>query len=454
MKKVSSIIVVLFILTSIPVSLYLLNQKTNFWGKAFGVNANIYINAGNVFEGKNESWKYLAQGGEEKGRQLQSVVTKTKLLKPKYIRIDHVYDFYNIVSRDQSGNLVYNWSEFDLVLSDIKAMGAKPFISLSYMPEKLSSTGQIIDNPANWSDWQSLVKATVEHVSGKNGLNISDVYYEVWNEPDLFGKYKTYGSKNYLDLYYYSAVGAANARNVQSFKIGGPATTGYYENWMKRMISFSQEKNIRLDFLSWHRYSKDMDIFESDVNQAQKYGKEIIISEAGPNSENDEVYDSGFGAIHALALISSLEGKIDKLFNFEVKDGPGPSKNWSRWGILTHEKFGEPTPKPRYYALSFLNNLEEGVNMESSGSGSWVKFIAKAAPGKIVVLIVNYDKYGSHFENVPLRLVNLPFSKFNLKSTNYGEKSKNQEVSIEGNVWETNFAMEPNTAILLELTAI
>src|SRR3972149_1571123 len=66
----------------------------------------------------------------------------------------------------------------------------------------------VVDLSASFSKsplvWQNLAQKTVEHVSGKAGLNLSNVYYEVWNEPDLFGGYKVYGGKNYLDLYSHS----------------------------------------------------------------------------------------------------------------------------------------------------------------------------------------------------------------------------------------------------------
>ena len=54
-----------------------------------------------------------------------------------------------------------------------------------------------------------------------------------------------------------------------------------------------------------------------------------------------------------IATTALMEGKIDKIFNFEIKDGVGPTKNWGRWGMLTHEKWGTPEIKPRYRAMQF-----------------------------------------------------------------------------------------------------
>ena len=453
MKKFQKLLFTFLILVSIPVSLILLNQKTNFLGKAFGTKADIVIDAGNVVGGKSETWRYLAQGGEERGRQLLPVIDMTKALQPKYIRIDHIFDYYNVVSKDGSGKLNFNWTELDFIIGDIRKTGAKPFISLSYMPPSISKGGDTVDVPANWADWEVLVKTTIEHISGKSNLAISDVYYEVWNEPDLFGGYKITGEKSYLDLYIHSARGAREAGNVNSFKLGGPATTGFYENWMNKLIIFCKENNVKLDFISWHRYSLNLDDYEQDFEGTSNYqGLETVISELGPNSENSDVNDNYFGAIHTIATAITLEGKVDKLFNFEIKDGPGPTKNWGRWGILTHEKFGTPEIKPRYRAIQFLNNLNGGQNLSVSGNGSWVKVIAKEKNGKTVFLIVNYDNHGKHREAVPVKVINLKSNEFNLKRIDFSGKVSEQKIKSETNSYDVLLTFEPNTASIFEIS--
>lgn len=439
LKKIRNVLFILFIAVSVPVSVYLLDQKTNFLQKASGTEASLVINANNIVGGKSESWRNLAQGGEEAGRQLLPVLDKVKVLKLNYIRIDHVFDFYSE-------------AELDKVVLDITSTGAKPFIALSYMPANIAKGGDIVSYPNNWEEWENLVKKTVERISGKNGLNIKDVYYEVWNEPDLFGKFKTYGSKNYLELYSHTARAAKRASNTNSFKIGGPATTGLYENWLTKLVVFTQENNLPLDFLSWHRYSKDMSKYEDDLEAIGHYqGYELMVTELGPNSEVDKVYDGNFSAIHLLATTALMEGKVDKLFNFEIKDGVGPEKYWGRWGMLTHDKWGTPEVKPRYRAMQFLNNLIGGRSLELTGSGSWVKAIAKKNNQKIQILIVNYDKYGRHAEAVPLKVTNLPSNTFTLKKIDFNGGVTSFPVTVTDNTWESTQYFNPNTATIFEL---
>ncbi len=455
-----NLLIILVLVLSIPVGVYLSLRKTSFWGKAFGVPANLVIDVGSSFNVPGGVWKNLAQGGEENARMLAPVVGKVKAVNPEYIRIDHVFDYYDTVSKDFSGKLAFNWAKLDLTISDILAVGARPFISLSYTPPVISS-GNVTDLPTNWGDWETSVQSLVEHVSGKGGLNISGVYYEVWNEPDLFGRFKFSGEKDYRDLYFHSVVGANKAQGVNAFKIGGPATTGLYENWVKGLLKFTAESGLRLDFISWHSYAKDLNKYEDDLVKSRTWlaefperkNIELIISEIGINSENDKGYDGGFSAIQTIATATLFETEISRMFTFEIKDGPGPEKFWGRWGILTHEKWGEPEVKPRYYALTFLNQMM-GNKINIAGEGSWVKAFGKEEGGVYRLLVVNYDPQGKHYETVPMNFINIPYKSFSFKRKNFTGEVKEQKVVIEGTGWQTTEGFDANSAAIFTISPI
>lgn len=419
---------------ALPAGVYLIFQKTNFFQEAFGELANLLIDAGSSYDVPGGVWQNLAQGGEEKGkRMLAPVISQVKALHPQYIRIDHVFDHYDLAALDG-------------VISDIAATGAKPFIALSYM-ENVES---------NWAVWEEKVKSLIEHVSGKKGLNISGVYYEVWNEPDLFGGFK---AGKYLDLYSRTVAAANRATGVNAFKIGGPATTGLYKSWFDGLLKLKQ-KGVRVDFLSWHRYSDDLNSYERDIANAQSWlmgypgteDLELIITEFGIESETKKINDGNLAAIQTIAVAAVAEGKIGKLFSFEIKDGPGPSKYWGRWGILTHEKFGTPEEKPRYRALQFLNNMR-GQKVNVAGVGSWVKAFAKEDKGVVKILVVNYDKKGKHFEAVPLKVVNLRSKNFTLVRRDFnGKIRRTREVASDLGEWSGIETFNPNTAAIFEIS--
>lgn len=466
MQKLRQIIFFVVILAGLPVALYLVGRVTGFFGKASGTPANLVVDAGVAFSDSKFVWQNLAQGGEEDGRMLASVIEKTKSLRPQYIRLDHVFDYYG-TAKKEGGQVVFNWTKLDETIRDIQAIGARPYIALSYMPPSFTQSGSTIDDPINWSDWELTVQRTVEHISGRGGLNISNVYYEVWNEPDLFGSYKTYGGKNYLNLYAHSVAGANRAGNVNPYKIGGPATTALYENWVRSFLKFTSQNNLRIDFYSWHKYTKDMDQIEQDMvkfrswlNEFPNYQNiEAMITEIGPNSAVDKVYDNGFGAIHTLATSAVLEDKIDRMFLFEIKDGPGPEKNWGRWGMFTHDKFGEPTAKPRVSAVQFLNRMIGG-RLNTAGQGSWVKAFSKKDGNTVRTFVVNYDPNGGHTEVVPITFVNLPLSdptsnirNFRFRRINYsGAAGRDLQISTDSASWSTLENFNANTAAIFEIT--
>lgn len=441
------LLIIIVVVVAIPSAVQLV-------GKASGVSANLVFNYEGVLGKMPQPWRNIGQGGEEPKEMIAPVVGAVKALKLEYIRLDHIYDAFKVVSRTD-GQLSFNWSGLDNAVDTILETGAKPFLSLSYMPETMS-TGDMVSPAKDWNEWGQLVQATIEHYSGRNQKNIDGVIYEVWNEPDLFGGFKTYGDKNYLDMYSASARAAARVRGANLFEIGGPATTGLYQNWLERLIKYADANNLRMDFISWHRYSYDLEQYEKDSKQARKWAENIpamvnlkfYVTEWGHDSEVQGGYDTKFGAIHTLAGARAMMGAIDRAFLFEVKDGPGASKYWGRWGILTHEKFGPPEKKPRYYALQFLNGLGP-YRVGVAGEGSWVKSIASTDDsGNLKIMVVNYDSKGAHSEAVPMTFDNLPKGNFKITRTDFMGSSRSLDIATTSATWKTSEFFGPNTAAM------
>ncbi len=439
--------VIVMVVVAIPSAL-------QYIGKASGTTANLVYNYEGVIGKMPEPWRNLAQGGEEPKEMLEGVVAPVKALGPEYIRLDHIYDAFKVVNGSPE-NLTYDWSGLDKAVDVILSTGAKPFLSLSYMPQVIS-TGDMISVAKDWALWGQVVQATIERYSGRSQKNIDGVIYEVWNEPDLFGGFKTYGEKNYLDMYLASAKAAARAKGVNRFEIGGPATTALYQNWEERLIKFVDANNLRLDFMSWHRYTYDLEQFEKDSKQVRSWAEKIpalvnlkfYVTEWGHDPAIHPGYDTKFGAIHTLAGARAMMGAVDRAFLFEIKDGPGNEKYWGRWGILTHEKFGPPEKKPRYYALQFLNNLGP-FRTSVSGEGSWVKSISSIdETGNMKIMVVNYDSKGGHSESVPMTIDNLPKGNFKITRTDFMGSSRSLNVATTSATWKTSEYFAPNSAAM------
>lgn len=454
-----------FILLAISVSSLIgiglqLNVVQYWLSRASGQPANIVVDTQGVVGPLHRSWANLAQGGESHEYSFAPVSAKIKAIGPEYIRLDHIYDFNNVVSRATDGTLAYSWGKLDRLIAEIQSTGAKPFISLTYMPSALNN-GDLTGLPYRWEEWQQVVRRTIEHISGQAGLNIQDVYYEVWNEPDLFGQFKTYGPKNYLDLYYYAAKGADQAQNTQSFKFGGPATTKLYKNWVNSFMQFVSSNNLRLDFYSWHRYSYNPQDYVDDVMEFDqlmrsfpKYALKIErhITEWGPNSDLSPANDSALAAAHTVAVTAAQNAHIDRAFAFEVQDGLDPQGKayWGRWGLLTHNQFGA-VAKPRYYALAMLNQLGPD-QLNVVGEGTWVKALSsRALNGSVQVLLTNYDPAGRNTETVPVTFQRLEQGQYELTKTYLGRKSVIEVIEIATPQYGLELAMPPNSVVMLEL---
>ena len=443
-----------------------------YFSRAAAIKANIIVDVNKVSGPFPDRWKALAQGGEESGvRMLENVVSKVSGLYPKYIRLDHIYDFYNVVSRNSSGNLAFDFSKLDETVCDIYHTGAKPFFSLGYMPPTMSDDGSLVGKPKNWNEWSFLVQKTVEHYSSKETVlpcgaldNFwkTDIYYEVWNEPDLesFGKWKYQaGGKSYSDLYFYSVKGAQQAQNVLPFKIGGPVTTALYKNWIQKFLDYIIVNNLRIDFISWHHYSKKTNNFTQDIINLNKWLGENpkydryenlpkIISEWGYDSEKNPIADTNVGAAHTVASLRNLlNARLELAFLFEIKDGPTLS-----WGILNYDG----SPKPRYQALKLLNDLE-GNQLIVDGEGSNVSGIAsKTKENKITLILTNYDESGRNYEAVPVVFKNLDGANYKLtkkyldgrSEISLNLKPENDELRLDN---EKSIIMPANVIIALEL---
>ncbi len=456
-KTSFSFLIVLFLVVGIMAGAWQIKVVREFFGQASGVPANLIVDTTAILGPMPRPWRNLAQGGEDHSWRIDQLTGQIAALKPEYIRLDHIYDFYDIV-QGNPGNITFDWTKFDLIIDDIVKTGAKPYIALSYMPPAISS-GDILAYPTNWADWQLVVQKTIEHVSGTKGIR--DVYYEVWNEPDLFGSFKYYGDKNYLTLYSYASAGAKNARGALPFKLGGPAITALYKNWFDAWAKACVANKWRCDFFSWHRYSTNLDQFAEDMASAKSWVQaypqleptlEFQITEWGHDSNNNAGYDSQYGAAHTVAGAIAMSNRVERAFAFEIQDGKDPEgKNyWGRWGMFTHNDFGANS-KPRYRALKMLDSIAD-QRLQITGLGSWVKALAaKNDSGATELVIANFDAKSSHSEMVPITFLNIEPGAYTLNKESLGGNKQVQQIATDAAVLKTEVFMATNEVAKIQL---
>lgn len=439
-KYLLNSLVLIFLVFSIVLTITLVSQKTVFKQKAaepldFIIQAVPQVKL-------NRIWNNFAQGGEETKAMLQPAEGQIRKLQPQYIRIDHLFDFPDLDGR----------------VDEIIKLGATPFLALSYFPASISTN--LTDFPPSLDNWKELVKTTVQKYSGKKEKNIYGIYYEVWNEPDLFGQMS---AEQYFRLYSAVVQTASECNDCNSFKIGGPATTTLKKDWLNNFLTLVNQNSMRLDFLSWHSYQTDPQktLWESQqIPQLPQFPllsptPELIISEWGSTPENSPRHDSFFDASHTINAVGLLKNSgISKLFAFELKDGPDPAgkTHWGRWGLLTYQGI----PKPRYYAFLYLDKLleyeltpiQETANISVINSGN----------GKVnYSFVLSNNK--SLIQPLTLKITQIPPGTYTLNKYLYDQNSppenpQTSQIIVNSRELILNDNLNPNAISLLELSRI
>lgn len=461
-KNWKSLVLILALVVSLPLTVPLAQKAWRFFTGASFVTAAIVVDASQSLGPVERLWDAVAQGYEKPADadlRLSSVASIVKPTGVKYVRIDHVLNGYNVVSRGGDGRLSYDWTKLDAIVGDILAMGATPFFAVSYMPEAISK-GDILDFPKEWGEWGQVVAALVGRYSRDYRGGLNNVIYEVWNEPDLFGGWKMGGAKNYVTLYSTAANAANRVQGAKPFKIGGPATTGFYPAWVNGFYN-KLDDSVRIDFFSWHRYTADVATFVKDVNTAVEMmqsqisrSQELYITEWGVNPERGSQYDGRWAAAHYLAVNRALlETKLDYALAFEIMDGSPADKGkfHGGWGMLTNPKFGAIAKKPRFVAWEMISKMQ-GERLASLGDGTFVTgFATRDSSGVIRVLAVNYDEAGKHDELFPLNILGLSDGVYTLNEQYLSGRTLSTDAEVIGGTLRREINLSESDAVLLTI---
>ena len=100
--------------------------------------------------------------------------------------------------------------------------GVRPFVEISFMPRKLAADPDALHSfwykpdvspPKNMDAWDDLIRHFAQHLVDRYGIDeVSQWYFEVWNEPNIDFWYGAPRQQTYFDLY------AHTARTLKSVK--------------------------------------------------------------------------------------------------------------------------------------------------------------------------------------------------------------------------------------------
>ena len=215
------------------------------------------------------------------GREILDRVAEDRAAQ--YIRLYTMFE--DIVTRDENGKLVFDFSDQDRRLDYMVAKGFKVLLCFNFMPVVMGKTPTELSkrrykdkhfcrsNPADYEEWKLLCRTQTRHLIDRYGEEeIAAWKFHCWNEPDLgywiYPKFfcecteeeREYKMSEYCKLFdcFEAGVHEASPR----IQVGGPSCGHYKEFFEYVMKHVSCGRNFvtgttgtRIDFVSMHCYS-------------------------------------------------------------------------------------------------------------------------------------------------------------------------------------------------------
>jgi xylan 1,4-beta-xylosidase len=352
----------------------------------------------------------------------------------QYIRFHAILnDEVGLYDEDSKGQPIYNFSYVDQIYDGLLQNHVRPFVELSFMPAKLASADTrqafwyrpIVAPPKDYQRWGALVSALATHLIARYGIDeVSQWYFEVWNEPNIDFWAGDPREATYFQLYDAAAVALKSVS--PRLRIGGPATA--QAAWANDFIQHVTDKNIPADFVSTHVYGNDkaQDVFGTTefipmnqmVCRAVTKVSQQIKSSAKPNlpliwSEFNAVYDnqtkvtdSAFMGPWIADTIRQCDGLTEMMSYWDFSDvfeeqGVIKTPFYGGFGLLAEGGI----PKPAFNAFELLHGLgDQRLDVKSDSM-----LVTKRADGSLAIAIWNLslpDDPGQT-KNVTLHLAGL-----------------------------------------------
>jgi xylan 1,4-beta-xylosidase len=354
----------------------------------------------------------------------------------EYVRFHAIFhDEVGVYDEDKDGKPIYNFSYVDQIYDGLLANHVRPFIELSFMPKKLASDPnalhpfwykQNVAAPKDWDKWQQLIENFTRHLVERYGeKEVSQWYFEVWNEPNLDFWGGDPKESTYYELYDRAAV--AVKRVSSRLRIGGPATA--QAAWADGFLAHCKEKNIPVDFVSTHVYGNDKaeDVFGTHENiprtqmvcravkkvhdqiAVSPYPKlPLIWSEFNADYSNQrEVTDSAFMGPWLADTIRQCDGLVDSMSYWTFSDvfeeqGVVKTPFYGGFGLLAEDSI----PKAVFNDFAMLHQLgETRLDVKSDSA-----LVTRRKDGSLAIAVWNLflpEEQGSaktftvHFKGLP-----------------------------------------------------
>ena len=337
----------------------------------------------------------------------------------EYVRFHAIFhDEVGVYDEDPQGHPIYNFSYVDQIYDGLLADGVKPFVELSFMPNKLAASPVYqafwykpdVSPPKDWGRWDDLITAFVQHLIDRYGADeVATWYFEVWNEPNLDFWARKPAQQTYWELYDHTALAVKKVN--RRLRIGGPATA--QAAWVDTFIQHCTQQKIPLDFVSSHVYANDLakDVFGTNEDiprdrmvcrAVEKVHEQIrasstpelplIWSEFNASYKNEpEVTDAVYMGPWLADTIRQCDGLVDMMSYWTFSDvfeeqGVVKMPFYGGFGLLAEDGI----PKPAYQAFALLHRLGDQRLQLNTDSA----LLTRGKNGSLVMALWNYAPPG------------------------------------------------------------
>jgi xylan 1,4-beta-xylosidase len=332
-----------------------------------------------------------------------------------YVRFHAVFhDEMGIYDEDAQGNPVYNFSYLDQTYDGLLANGVRPFVELSFMPKKLAAKAMLhafwykptIAPPKDYAKWDDLITHFAQHVIDRYGIDeVSQWYFEVWNEPNLDFWGGDPRQPTYFELYDHTA--RALKAVSPKLRVGGPASA--QAAWADAFLKHCADENVPVDFVSSHVYGNDKseDVFHThevvprnqmvcravkkvhdQIKASSMPSLPLIWSEFNASYMNEPaVTDMAYMGPWLADTIRQCDGLVDMMSYWTLSDvfeeqGVVKTPFYGGFGLIA----AGGIPKPAFNAFALLHRLgDERIDLNSDSA-----LLTRTKDGALVLAVWNY----------------------------------------------------------------
>jgi xylan 1,4-beta-xylosidase len=293
----------------------------------------------------------------------------------RYVRFHAIFhDEVGVYNEDDHGNPVYNFSYVDQIYDGLLKNGVRPFVEISFMPRKLAFNPdalhpfwykQNVSPPKSMERWDDLIKHFAQHLVDRYGIEeVSQWYFEVWNEPNIDFWNGIPRQRSYFELYAHTT---RDLKDVSTrLRVGGPATAA--AAWISDFLKYTAENHVPVDFVSTHGYADDTvdDLFgtKEEIPMDERVCRAVA-------KVKDEIKSSATPSVPLFWTEWNVQGMMESrdtifvgpaLAN-TVRQCDGLAEMMSFWTFSDVFEEGGPIPKP--FMGQFGLRAKGGINKPS-----------------------------------------------------------------------------------------